>query len=72
MLEDVTVIESTTSQVNPITSIEIFYLFLSVCILSAAFYAVCVICDEHLVPCVEVFIKIYNIPEEMAAGWILD
>ena len=39
----------------------------AIILLSLSFYGVCLICDEHLVPCVEVFIKTYNVPEEMAA-----
>lgn len=31
------------------------------------FYALCIICDDYLVPAVEVFIEQYNIPEEVAA-----
>ena len=39
----------------------------AIILLGLSFYGVCLICDEHLVPCVEVFIKTYNVPEEMAA-----
>eukprot|EP01031_Cornospumella_fuschlensis_P038157 gene38157-46366_t len=31
------------------------------------FYALCIVCDEHLVPAVEVFIKQFEVPEEVAA-----
>ena len=34
--------------------------------LTAAFYAVCVVCDGHLVPAVEVFIQQLRIPEDIA------
>lgn len=30
------------------------------------FYTLCILCDEHLVPTVEVFIKQFEIPEEVA------
>ena len=40
---------------------------LALLMLCLTFYAICVVCDDHLVPIVEVFIKIYNVPEEMAA-----
>ena len=38
-------------------------------ILFIVFYAICVYCDEYLVPCVEVFIKSYQIPEEVAGEY---
>eukprot|EP01040_Poterioochromonas_malhamensis_P021772 gene21772-26340_t len=31
------------------------------------FYTLCLLCDEHLIPTVEVFIKQFEIPEEVAA-----
>jgi len=31
------------------------------------FHAISVVCDEHLVPTVEVFIRQYRVPEEIAA-----
>lgn len=31
------------------------------------FYSVCHVCDSYLVPTVEIFIKVYRIPEEVAA-----
>lgn len=31
------------------------------------FIFVFVVCDKHLIPCIEVFIQGYNIPEEIAA-----
>jgi Ca2+/Na+ antiporter len=31
------------------------------------FYSLCILCDEHLVPAVEVFIKQFQVPEEVAA-----
>lgn len=34
---------------------------------ASTFYTLFLVCDEHLVPCVEVFIKIYSVPEEIAA-----
>ena len=47
-----------------------FILFLSltmlVLALSLIFYAVCKVCDSYLVPAIEVFIKQYMIPEEVA------
>ena len=30
------------------------------------FYSLCILCDEHLVPAVEVFIKQFQVPEEVA------
>jgi hypothetical protein len=30
------------------------------------FYSLCIMCDEHLVPAVEVFIKQFQVPEEVA------
>lgn len=30
------------------------------------FYTLCIICDEYLVPAVEVFIKQFKVPEEVA------
>lgn len=30
------------------------------------FYTLCLLCDEHLIPTVEVFIKQFEIPEEVA------
>lgn len=30
------------------------------------FYSLCILCDEHLVPAVEVFIKQFEVPEEVA------
>lgn len=30
------------------------------------FYALCILCDEHLVPAVDVFIKQFEVPEEVA------
>jgi Ca2+/Na+ antiporter len=41
-------------------------LTLLVLALSLIFYAVCKVCDSHLVPAIEVFIKQYMIPEEVA------
>ena len=35
--------------------------------LLVVFAAVCIVCDEHLVPAVEVFIREYQMPEEVAA-----
>jgi Ca2+/Na+ antiporter len=35
--------------------------------ITSTFYTLFLVCDDHLVPCVEVFIKIYNVPEEIAA-----
>ena len=34
--------------------------------LAASFYAICVVCDGHLVPAVEVFIQQLRIPEDIA------
>lgn len=31
------------------------------------FYGLCILCDEHLVPAVDVFIKQFQVPEEVAA-----
>jgi hypothetical protein len=33
----------------------------------STFYALCIICDDYLVPTVEIFILQFNIPEEVAA-----
>lgn len=35
--------------------------------LLVTFYTLCILCDEHLVPTVEVFIRQFEIPEEVAA-----
>ena len=35
------------------------------------FYTLCLLCDEHLIPTVEVFIKQFEIPEEVA-GMVLN
>ena len=35
--------------------------------LFVVFCALCIVCDEHLVPAVEVFIKQFDVPEEVAA-----
>jgi hypothetical protein len=34
--------------------------------LLVTFYSLCIMCDEHLVPAVEVFIKQFQVPEEVA------
>lgn len=30
------------------------------------FYVLCLLCDEHLVPAVDIFIKQFEVPEEVA------
>jgi hypothetical protein len=35
-------------------------------LLLLTFYTLCIICDEYLVPAVEVFIKQFKVPEEVA------
>lgn len=35
------------------------------------FYGLCIICDEHLVPAVEVFIRQFEVPEEVAGKDVL-
>jgi Ca2+/Na+ antiporter len=35
--------------------------------LIVVFYCICILCDEHLVPTIEVFIEQFKIPEEVAA-----
>lgn len=35
-------------------------------LLILTFYTLCIICDEYLVPAVEVFIKQFKVPEEVA------
>ena len=35
--------------------------------LVVVFASLCVVCDEHLIPAVEVFIKQFDVPEEVAA-----
>ena len=42
-------------------------LLLSLLGLLLVFTALCVVCDEHLVPTVELFITQFNVPEEVAA-----
>ena len=42
-------------------------IILSLLGLIIVFAAVCIVCDEHLVPAVEVFIREYKVPEEVAA-----
>jgi hypothetical protein len=39
---------------------------LSIMGLMMLFSFICVICDKHLIPCVEIFVKAYKIPEEVA------
>ena len=34
--------------------------------LLVSFFALCIVCDEHLVPAVEVFIVQFQVPEEVA------
>ena len=41
----------------------LFFLFFAV---SLSFFGVCVVCDEHLVPTIEVFIDQFHIPEDVA------
>ena len=34
--------------------------------MALTFYAVCIVCDDHLVPAIEIFITQFNIPEDVA------
>lgn len=45
----------------------IVFLLLRLTGLIVSFVSICTICEERLVPSVEIFIKEYNIPEELAA-----
>jgi hypothetical protein len=36
------------------------------CALLVSFFSLCIVCDEHLVPAVEVFIVQFEVPEEVA------
>lgn len=44
----------------------ILSLFMNLGTLLLTFYSLCIMCDEHLVPAVEVFIKQFQVPEEVA------
>ncbi|KAJ1444124.1 hypothetical protein B484DRAFT_388986, partial [Ochromonadaceae sp. CCMP2298] len=46
---------------------EVAVVAFDVVALLASFLSLCVVCDEHLVPCVEVFIVQFQMPEEVAA-----
>jgi Ca2+/Na+ antiporter len=35
--------------------------------LAVVFCALCIICDEHMIPAVEIFIEQFHVPEEIAA-----
>lgn len=39
---------------------------LSIAGMALTFFAMCIVCDEHLVPAIEVFIEQFNIPEDVA------
>ena len=39
----------------------------SILALLAVFLCICVVCDRHLVPAVEVIIEQFDVPEEIAA-----
>jgi hypothetical protein len=47
-------------------------MYIIVCIagLIVVFASLCIVCDEHLVPAVEVFIKQFNVPEEVSKSRI--
>lgn len=36
--------------------------------LLVTFYSLCILCDEHLIPTVDVFIKQFELPEEVAGN----
>lgn len=42
----------------------ISYFFALIC----SFFALCIVCDEHLIPTIEVFIIQFQIPEEVAGS----
>ena len=46
-------------------SVALFGLF-DFCALVVSFFSLCIVCDEHLVPAVEVFIVQFEVPEEVA------
>lgn len=45
----------------------VIWLLLIILGLIIVFYCICILCDEHLVPTIEVFIEQFRIPEEVAA-----
>jgi hypothetical protein len=47
------------------------FLFLYAFALLWIFYALCILCDDHLVPAVDVFIKQFEVPEEVAGRFII-
>jgi hypothetical protein len=47
------------------TSTVLFALF-DFTVLLVSFFSLCIVCDEHLVPAVEVFIVQFEVPEEVA------
>ena len=42
------------------------YIIICIAGLIVVFASLCIVCDEHLVPAVEVFIKQFNVPEEVS------
>ncbi len=50
-------------------ALSILLALLSLFLLLIVFSTVCILCDQYLVPCVEVFIQVYEIPEEVAGEW---
>ena len=40
---------------------------ISLALLVLVFASLCIVCDEHLIPAVDVFIKQFDVPEEVAA-----
>ena len=42
---------------------SLFFIFSG---MALTFYAVCIVCDDHLVPAIEIFITQFNIPEDVA------
>ena len=50
-----------------IAMIDLGKIFLSLQGLLASFYLIMTVCDNHLVPTVEVFIKQFDVPETVAA-----
>lgn len=46
---------------------DVILLFGSILALVVVFLCICVVCDRHLVPAVEIIIEEFDVPEEIAA-----
>jgi hypothetical protein len=45
---------------------ELVVVGVDILVLSTSFVSLCIVCDDHLVPAVEVFIVQFQVPEEVA------